>query len=220
MSDFVLIATPARKTTPEELLEMNAQVVTAFTYPDFDRVVWPNEQTWSPKKYEPNARARNEFIDLFLRPWHDWVLWMDADIIDAPRDLLERLIAISEERNGAIVAPMVWMERIKDGPVALDTGGWFYDTGGFVDFHGQYADFHRGVAGNGYLAQMRSVGTCYLVPSVLYRRGLRYRPEGNEVEHLSFCRAAAEAGTEIYAARTLNVTHAYLPKYGEAWHSS
>ena len=220
MSELVLIATPARKTTPEQLLEMNGQVVADFTYPDFHRRVWLNEQPWHPNKYEPNARARNQFIERFLGRDYDYVLWMDADIIDAPRDLIERLIAISEERNGAIVAPMVWMERVKDGPVSLDTGGWFYDTGGFIDVDGHYANFHSGVAGNGYLAQMRSVGTCYLVPAVLYRRGLRYRPEGSEVEHLSFCRAAAEAGTEIYAARTLNVTHAYLPKYGEAWHSS
>lgn len=219
----VLIATPIRATTPARISELHEAYIKRLTYADVERVVWPNSIAPTPGiKYQPNATARNEFIERFLKPEHDWVLWMDADIIDGPDDLIERLMKVSlrygEGVEAAIAAPMVWMERIADGPIGIQNGGWFYDTGGFVDVEGSFADFRHGVAGSSDYVDMLSVGCVYIVPADLYRQGLRYRPVGDEVEHLSFCRVATMRGTRIIAVRPLNVIHAYLPRYGESWH--
>lgn len=223
MTGRVLIASPVRANSPVVFREMNTAVVEKLTYPNFTRLVWPNVQAAGLGKYRPNATARNELIDQFLEPEFEWVLWMDIDIIQAPKNLIEALMSESLEHatdiGPAITAPMVWMERVKDGPVSIENGGWFYDTGGFQDEAGEFADFRDGVAGSGRTVEMQSVGCVYLVPAELYRQGLRYRPTGHEVEHLSFCHAAKAQGARVIAVRELNVTHAYLPKYGEAWHS-
>jgi hypothetical protein len=220
MSESVLIATPARTGTPRELLMRNEALVHRFTYPAVEWRLHLNDPIVSAGKYEPNAWARNFFINRFLAEQHGYVLWLDVDVIDAPADLIERLMAVSLAHERAIVAPMVWMERVKEGAVNLENGGWFYDTGGFVDLNGQTADFFSGPPGADSPVALKSVGTVYLAPAELYRRGLRYRPVGNEVEHLSFCRDAAAAGTKVLACRDISVTHAYLPKYGDVWHSS
>ena len=106
-------------------------------------------------------------------------------------------------------------------PPTVPVGGWFYDTGGFQKPDGTFADFEHGIDGEGDEIEMASVGCVYLAPAELYREhGLRYRPEGGEVEHLSFMREARKAGTRVWATRKVNVVHAYLPKWGEQWHSN
>lgn len=220
MSEMVLVATPARRNTPRVLLDRIEELVHGLTYPMVEWRLHLNEQPATGGKYVPNALARNEVADRYVKDYHDWVLWLDADIIEAPADLIEQLMAISMEYNRAITAPMVWTERVKDGPVSIENGGWFYDTGGFIGLDGKQADFYTGPAGPGRIVPQRSVGCVYLVPGRLYRQGLRYQPRGNEVEHRSFCEQARAAGTAVLACRDISVRHAYLPKYGEAWHSS
>lgn len=218
MSGTVLIATPARMSTPEQLLARAQELASRLTYRGgMERALHLNEQGPGPEKFAPNARARNGLIGRYLKAWHQWVLWIDADIIEYPADLIEQLMGISRRNGRAIVAPMVWMERVREGEVSIPNGGWFYDTGGFVDAEGRYADFAAGVDGPEDEIEMQSVGCVYLAPAELYRQGCRYAPVGNEVEHLSFMRQARELGTRVLATRRVNVTHAYLPKYGEAW---
>ena len=218
---MVLVAVPVRRGTPLVLQQRSADLVAALTYAGFQWVVYENEQIGYREKYGPNAAARNELIEKFLRPHHTFVLWVDVDIIDFPPDLIERLLAVSESHGGAIVAPLVWMEKVGQGPVNLTNGGWFYDTGGFIK-DGRQADFLTGVVpgeeGEQPVEEMDSVGCVYLVPAQLYRDGLRYRPRGNEVEHVSFCSQARANGVKVLAMRDVHVVHAYLPKYGERWH--
>ncbi len=52
---------------------------------------------------------------------HDYVLWIDADVVDYPPDLPSRLI---ERDPLGISAPLV---------LAAGGGGRFYDTAGFVE---------------------------------------------------------------------------------------
>lgn len=221
MSEMVLVATPARLSTPAVLLERASVLAARLTYQPRARALYLNEQADGGGKYRPNAVARNELIARFLRPEHDWVLWVDVDIIEYPADLVERLMTIARRHAGekwpAIVAPMVWMERVGEGDVSLSTGGWFYDIGGFVALDGQQADFHAGPQGHDAEQEMASVGCVYLAPAGLYRQGLGYRPAGDEVEHLSFMRAARAAGATVIATRGVEVRHAYLPKYGARW---
>ena len=226
---MILVATPARLSTPRALLARCEQLVHSFCSPmPIEWRLYLNEQPWSSRKYEPNARARNELIGRFLRPWHTHVLWLDVDIIFAPENLISVLLGVVAGRGGengnAIAAPMVWVERVTSEedrpPASIATGGWFYDTGGFQKLDGEFADFHEGVGGNEEETEMLSVGCVYLAPAELYRQGLHYRPEGDEVEHLSFMRDARAAGVTVWATRQANVIHAYLPKWGDAWHSS
>jgi GT2 family glycosyltransferase len=219
MAPLVLIAQPIRKGTPDALLARNDAVVAALTYPDFERIAWVNEQAAVPgKKFGPNATARNQFVERYLDDAHDYVLWFDADIIEAPAGLVEGLLDLSERRGGAIAAPMTWVERIREGQACLTNGGWFYDTGGFRDALGRSPDVERGVLGTEPEPEMQSVGCVYLVPAWLYREGCKYEPIWDEVEHISFCRQATAKGVRVAATRHLNVTHAYLPKWGEEWH--
>lgn len=221
MADLVLVATPARTRTPEKLVERCEELVRGLSYGALEWRLYPNEQAPGPGKYSPNARARNELIELYLRDEHRWVLWWDVDVIEAPVDLVERLMGIAWEvdpMNGGIVAPMVYVEQRRPGPVNLHNGGWFYDTGGYMTAEGVFADAGAGLPGDEELVEMASVGCVYLAPAALYRAGGRYRPVGDEVEHLSFCREARRMGARIVAARSLRVTHAYLPEWGESWH--
>lgn len=221
----LLIATPARKSTPQPLLERCRQLVQWFRWSGvLEWRLYLNEQPKSGEKYQPNANARNELIDRYLRPEHEWVLWLDADIIEAPQNLIAVLMEAAQRLGGerpAVVAPMVWVERIAGGRPAIPVGGWFYDTGGFQKMDGSFADFEHGVdTGGGDEVEMRSVGCVYLAPADIYRAGLRYAPTGGEVEHLSLFRQARAAGWSVWATRKAHVTHAYLPKWGEQWHSS
>lgn len=219
---MILVATPARLGTPRALIDRHMQVWGDLAGPGkLDHILYYNEQAREGGKYEPNARARNQLIERHLRTWHRWVLWLDVDIIEAPGNLVDVLMETAARKGGeAIVAPMVWVERVGDGPASIPVGGWFYDTGGFQQMDGSFADFGEGVRGNGEEVEMRSVGCCYLAPAGLYRRGMRYRPVGDEVEHLSFMREARKAGATVWATRRANVVHAYLPRWGEQWHSS
>jgi hypothetical protein len=203
--EVVLIAQPVREGTPVKLLERASDLVNLLTWPDFECFQWINKPIDVPQKYGAHAHARNSFIELFLDDDHDYVLWIDVDLTDIPRDLVEQLVKASKKNRGAIVAPMAWDER-----------GRFYDLGGFVK-SGQWADPLMGVPGDEPIVEMESVGCCYLVPAWLYREGLRYTPEGDEIEHVSFCRAARER-VKVLALRDVCVFHAYLPNYGERVH--
>lgn len=218
----VLIATPARLSTPKPLMDRSAVLQRRLSYMgSMERALYLNTQPATlavQGKFLPNARARNELLERFLRPYHEWVLWIDADIIEYPANMLRVLMGISEANDRAIVAPMVWVERVvEDAPPDIPVGGWFYDTGGFVRDDGTYADFVTGVEGDGDEIEMLSVGCVYLAPADIYRRGVRYEPVGNEVEHLSAMRQARALGTKVLATKKINVIHAYLPRWGEAW---
>lgn len=210
----VLVATPARHDTPAAFLDMSECLYESLTFTDRERVLMLNDVAHTPsRKYGRNAIARNGLIKKHLKSHHTHVLWLDVDLVDVPADTIERLMAITETDA---VAPHVYMERIKDGPPSFWNGGWFYDTGGFVK-DGRTRDMWQPDLPG--LQEMDSVGCCYLIPAGVYRAGCRYEPEGDEVEHISFFRQARAMGVRAWATDSVIVTHAYLPKYGEAWHS-
>jgi GT2 family glycosyltransferase len=219
VSGTVLLAVPARKTTPESLLERHAALVQTLVYPGVEWRLYLNEQMPMRERYGPNAVARNELIERYLKDHHDWVMWLDVDIVEAPWNLIQRLVHIAKQNEPAIVAPMVYVEMVRPGKIGFENGGWFYDTGGFQTIDGRFADASEGVPGNSKLVEMRSVGCVYLAPADVYRQGARYRPRtATEVEHLSFCEQARQLGTRVLATREIEVRHAYLPNYGERWH--
>lgn len=212
----VLVATPHRVNQSKEFIEGTKRHFAGLTYWDKEIALFPNE-IQSQNKYGANATARNMLIDNCLKDEHDYVLWMDVDLVKVPADLIEQLLKVSEE---AIVAPFVYVEKRNEYAQAdWDNGGWFYDTGGFcrgIEFAHPFWPHFQGYAGG--LIELSSVGCCYIVPAWLYRKGLRYSVTGNEVEHLSFCDSARQAGVRVFATDETHVLHAFLPRHGEQWH--
>lgn len=201
----VLVAVPARADTPKEMMDCSEAIYDSLTFSDRTRMVFLNNYPATRGKYANNARARNEFVDLYLKPEHTHILWLDVDLIGVPEDIIETLAEIGEEH---IVAPFVLME-----PNRIYGSGRFYDVGGFVK-DGKGFDLHPPYCDGGDLVEVDSVGSCYLIPADVYRLGARYEPEGDEVEHVSLMRSAREQGYRVFARRDVTVLHAYLPRYG------
>jgi hypothetical protein len=205
--DQVLVAVPIRAA---QLTRWEAAVRRNFgglTYPHKQLALLPNQLQTNGRHYEPNAIARNLLLEACLGPQHTHVLWVDADLVRVPPDLIEQLLAVSRVD---VVAPLVFVEQ---------PGGWFYDTGGFRRA-GLAAAMHPpifpGYAGG--LLELESVGTCYLAPAEIYREhGLRYSVTGGEVEHVGLLAQARALGYRVWATDSCTVEHAYLPNHGEGW---
>ena len=201
----VLVATPARKGTPNRLLKLSERIYRHLTWPDRERALYVNEYPAIKQKYGNNAKARNELLEKHLCPWHTHVLWLDVDLVSVPSDIIELLAEISEND---IVAPFVLME-----PNEWFRADRFYDVGGFRQNGKDFSLFPPYCEG-GDLVELDSVGSCYLIPAEVYRWGARYSPVGDEVEHPSLMKAAREMEFKVYARRDVIVRHAFLPYYG------
>lgn len=151
--------------------------------------------------YSAHAAARNAMLDSYLRDDHTHVLWIDADLTSYPRDLASQLYAIDPEN---IVAPFVLIEQTRQ----------FYDTRGFIDIVWQHATPSSPYLQGDSIVPMQSVGCCYLAPARAFRPS-RYLPIAGHTEHYSIC---ATFDGMVWAARSVLVYHAALPRYGEDWH--
>ncbi len=150
------------------------------------------------RPYSAHAEARNAMLDLYLKEKHTHVLWIDADVVDYPKDLAAQLLA---RDDAGIIAPVPLIEGTNR----------FYDVYGFIDMQGRRVDRPYPPYPDG---EMRSVGTCYLANAALYHTGARYAPTKGHTEHYSVCRHAAR----VSVAGDVVVYHADLPKWGIAWH--
>ncbi len=118
---------------------------------------------WAPAFQIPRrkilAKARNHLLFHALED-HDWVLWLDVDVIEYPADLLQILIGTGRE----IVHPHCVKEY---GAQTFDLNAWRE--------HGQvHMDVLRGGAN---LVRLDSVGgTVLLVRADLHRDGLIFPP--------------------------------------------
>jgi hypothetical protein len=66
------------------------------------------------------------------------------------------------------------------------------------------------------LQEVKSVGACYIIPAHIYKKGLRYDPYKTSkigVEHMTLFDQIRDI-CKIYATPTIEVRHAFLPKYG------
>lgn len=168
------------------------------------------------------ARVRNRIVDgLSLDRW-DYLLWIDADVIDYPADLPTRLIQSNPE---GVSAPMVLIE---------DSARLFYDFAGFIIRGRDHVrhDTRMLVRGRNLsheppywpieptqdVVEMDCVGCVMMVPAAIYRAGGRYEDHPLFTDHYPICRKAREMGRRVTVCRSLVTTHANLPKYGEAWH--
>eukprot|EP01051_Picozoa_sp_SAG22_P015594 SAG22_NODE_2060_length_3063_cov_1.479757_2_plen_196_part_00 len=141
---------------------------------------------------------RNTVIGQFLAASHDLVLWLDADVVAYPPDLIKRL---HDANPGGVTAPMVYIEgsddeayhlrlcrrRICGGRRQTERHLQLYDRAAFMvtgtnvsndkSFPGNAQAFppYFGPAAEAALAsasgilECESVGTVYLLPASVYR---------------------------------------------------
>lgn len=154
------------------------------------------------------ARARNHLLFRALAD-EDWVLWLDADVIDYPADIIQRLLATGRD----IVQPNC--VTVPGGP-SFDRNAW---TNGGTR---QLSD-HRGEG----LIRLESVGgTMLLVRADLHRDGLVFPPffygnrspwvrdphplRGNnvgEIETEGLAIMAKDMGSECWGLPDLEILH-------------
>lgn len=154
--------------------------------------------------YMRHATVRNYMLDTYLQDYHDFVFWIDSDLVAYDADLPSVLHAANP---GGITAPMAVLDHYPDR---------FYDIGGFVE-RGRRANMERPwFEQTGDVLALDSVGCCYLAPAALYHSGVRYAPPPSDyyVEHWSVMRAAARRGYAIRALATAVAVHAWLPDFG------
>ena len=163
------------------------------------------------------AMARNDLLAASLTAAIDWVLWLDADVIDYPSDILHRLY---EER-----------EKIVTPDCVLEPGGPSFDLNAFLDcgtpsrvhYYKHIrsgllqppADwwFRRHLSDLRYLdrAPLHGVGgTMLLVQADLFRAGLYFpeRPYRHLIETEGFGRLARDAGIVPIGLPNVQIQHA------------
>lgn len=169
------------------------------------------------------GRIRNRVLDRVAWEKFNYLLWIDADVVEYPADMPTRLLNCNPD---GISAPMVYVE---DGTWK----GRFYDTCGFIIKGKSHIEPDRlpQILGRNLchdapywpaeptdvLMEMDCVGTITLVPSVLYRHA-RYEDHPAFTDHFSICQAASHLGMRTVVNRNISAFHAELPKYGEPWH--
>jgi len=184
-----------------------------------------------PHRLAAMTPLRQAMIDRHLRD-EEWVFWVDADLVDYPANLVEKLISRAE---GGIAAPLVLMEGDLREP-AYPAGfgpGRFYDIAGFIE-NGRWARFTQPYFDQpGPVYRLDSVGCCYLVNADLYRWGAKHEldhaskafiaenrewpenaielnqqdPANSFTDHYSVCEFARQVGLPVQAFADLIAYH-------------
>ena len=161
----------SRDDTYERLLKQAAELA-----PFYRRVgVWKRDfglqfpvgkPRWSPElqvvRRSILARSRNHLLSRALAD-EDWVLWIDADVIDYPADVVERLLAVGKD----IAHPHCLVQRDNAARRTFDLNAW-RDRGAL------HMDDLRA---EGDLVPLDAVGgTMLLVRADAHRDGLIFPP--------------------------------------------
>ena len=142
-----------------------------------------------------------------LSQW-DYVLWVDADVIDYPPDICSRFLALNP--NG-ITAPL----PIIEGSERL------YDTLGYIDEGGTHLAHdapYWPTEPQDRLAPMECVGMMLLVPALIFAKvGVPDCGDGY-AGWAAACLYARQHGLWVAVDRETVALHAALPDYGHEWH--
>jgi hypothetical protein len=193
----ILALIPIRTDLPAALAKHARDMAATLAGCEVKTRICPEQGDERP--YSAHAAARNAMLDLYLKKAHTHVLWIDADVVEYPKDLAGLLLA--HDADG-IIAPMPLIEGTNR----------FYDVYGFIKPDGSRVQRPYPPYPNGPMA---SVGTCYLAPAALYHDGARYEPTEGHTEHYSVCKQAAR----VSVASDIIIRHADLPAWGLEWHT-
>jgi hypothetical protein len=157
------------------------------------------------------ARCRNRLLSHALRD-EAWVLWIDADVIDYPPDVLHRLLAAQArlavphcvlEPGGPTFDLNSFQLTAPEDPATLQDGVWQPPRG-----HGRrYLDALRGQE----RAPLDGVGgTMLLVDAELHREGLTFpvSPLDGYLETEGLARLAQRWGVQAWGLPDLEIVHA------------
>lgn len=161
---------------------------------------------WAPALQVPRrvmlARSRNHLLFAALRE-EDWVLWLDVDVIDYPRDVLRQLLATGKD---VVTAHCVWR------------GGHTFDCNAWRDRGETRMDSLRD---GPELVRLDGVGAAMLlVRADVHREGLVFpafpygrsspfarAPRKGEVESEGLGLMAKDMGYECWGMPRLEVVH-------------
>lgn len=146
-----------------------------------------------PKRWIQVSYACNGVIEQ-LKPSHDALLWVEADLIWEPRTLI-KLLAHLKERD--MVCAMIMMR------------GQFYDSWAFAHdrtYFGGGAPHHPALAQHpqGKLFPLESGGSCWAIRGKLARKCLFWPPEQ---AMRGFCAEVRAEGGKIWLDPSLAVEH-------------
>ncbi|MGO9358362.1 MAG: hypothetical protein ACLP1D_11915 [Xanthobacteraceae bacterium] len=179
---------------------------------DFGAVIPPGvpryEAVYQPARRAVLARARNHLLFGALRD-HDWVLWLDADVVEFPADILQRLIALDLD----IVHPHCVVEY----------GGKTFDRNAWRDNGRLHMEDLRG---RGRVRLDSVGGTMLLVRADRHRDGLVFPPffyggrsrwvrsphplrgdQAGEIETEGLAIMAKDMGIECWGLPDLEIRH-------------
>ncbi len=211
----------------------------SFSEPWFD-MEWHYNQDIEP--HLPNdigatsqvARLRNKTIDAHLTD-HDLVFWIDSDLVDFDKTLLERLqrnqIAACMEEGVLLKGDI---PRIISPQVLVELTDKWYDWGACIQrgtshirpqqlnqIYGRNLESDPPYWHPGYelkpLMEMDSVAQCVLIPAEVYRQGARHLVDNCFYEFHSVCEAARKMEVKTYIDRTVTAFHADRSLYGRNW---
>jgi len=132
--------------------------------------------------------------------WRDETHFMliDADIMEVPFDLVQRLKAHDKD----IVAPFVWTDRANPPQ--------FFDVHCFRLYGYRFHPFSPPDPYDGEAFEVDSVGSCYMVKHDVFKL-IEY---DNPHPHIKFCENALDEGYEVWADPGIEVLHLDAQKVG------
>lgn len=178
----------------------------------------PGDSITSRRKFYARAKhiagIRQDMVEKhILKDKYDYVLWIDADLIEYSYSTFSELVKVSKDLK-AITAPKIILQGFKDR---------FYDIAGFV-INDRWCSVKYPYFGEENRdkkhVELESVGCFYLVPGEIYYKGGDYCTYLNSkfTEHYSICKWGEKFGYKSICCMNLQVTHATLFKYGERFH--
>lgn len=166
---------------------------------------------WAAVHARNMAWLRNDLLAAHLAPQHTHVLWLDADLVAFPPDLISRLHAACPD---GVAAPLPMIEGTRR----------LYDTYCLLDQHQQPAEAEPPYLADawntiGRTIPIWSAGCCYLLPADVHRAGGAFTPTPERPgEHRGAFTQVHAMGLECVVDMETIVEHADLPRYGLAWH--
>lgn len=148
----------------------------------------------------------------------DYIMLIDADIVETPNNMLTALIEHMNSYNADIIAPYVLIE----------------DTDHFYDTHVFRTNNKRFDCGPPYAPDNKthttpfkvdSAGTCLLFKTEVFIEAIAENKKWREAcrkdnvdGYICICGTAKRMGYQILADPTVVIRHANLNKYGIQWH--
>lgn len=139
---------------------------------DIEHTLEKNDINQSLERFDKLAILRNMLIKLGLKNRHDYVLFVDSDII-FDKDIIIKLVNSIEKNKADVVAPLITIEKFR-----TYDNDYFYDQLAYIDKNGKNFTHHFPYVPIDEIEikkiiykepiDMQSVGACYLAKSELF----------------------------------------------------